>query len=50
MQFSLVRLIVKILSKPNQCGLNWFGWCGLQHNISIPNNFKHPKKEFEVPK
>jgi hypothetical protein len=28
-------------SKPNQYGLDWFGWCDLRYNISVPNNFKH---------
>jgi hypothetical protein len=36
--------------KPNQCGYDQFGGCGLHNNILVPNNFKHPKKELEVPK
>jgi hypothetical protein len=51
MQFGFVQLVFKKSSKPNQCALDWFGWCGIQYNISVPNNFKHKKeKEIEVPK
>jgi hypothetical protein len=34
----------KKVIQTNRCGYDWFGGCGLQHNISVPNNFKHLKK------
>ena len=38
MRFGLVRLIFKKSSKPNHCGLDWFGLCGLswdRKNITL---------------